>query len=199
MRENARFAASLGFVFRHLPTTQDVSYFYTITGDTTYAFPAAPPPADLWEVNARVVSKLGPNSRLVANAYAGKAQPNGWDPLLENEGPEDQDKTLNRTIERFGASARLTHGPLAFETFAKINDWGPYDYHQDFNLTYPLQLMGDVSYSLGAPRWFGFAQTRLGVRTTWRSLDEHSPRYLDDSSGDEGQEWEFRTYLHMAL
>ncbi len=199
VRENAPLAASLGFVFRHLPTTQDANLFFSTSGETLYAFAAAPPAEDLWEVNARVVSKLGTDSRLVANAYFGKAQPKGYTPSAPGTDPLEVDPTLNRTIERFGASARLTHGPLAFETSAKVNDWGPYDYHEDFNLTYPLQLMGDVSYSLGAPRWFDYAQTRFGVRTTWRSLDEHSPRFAPDGSGDNGSEWEIRTYVHMAL
>ena len=201
VRENAGLAASLGFVFRHLPTTQDVSIFIAEDGFTTYPFEAAPPPEDLWEINARVVSKVGPDSRLVATAYAGRVQPSGYDPAEEN-------LTLNRTINRFGVGARFTRGPMAFDTSVKVDDWGPYDYHRDFNLTYPLQLMGDVSYSLGSPRWFGFTQTRLGIRTTWRSLDEYSPRYCPVGSGAEcdptqegpnGQEWEIRTYIHMAL
>ena len=45
-------------------------------------------------------------------------------------------------------------------TSAKINDWGPYDYHRDFNLTYPVQLMGDMSFNLEMPEWFDIPQTR---------------------------------------
>jgi hypothetical protein len=193
VRENASLAASLGFVYRHLPTTQDVTNYFAADGETQLEFAAAPPAEDLWEINTRVVSRIGPNSRLVANAYFGKAQPNGYDPAGE-------DLTLNRNIERSGVSARLTHGPLAVEGAAQFNDWGPYDYHRDWNLTYPLQLSGDISYSLGAPRWFGLAQTRFGFRGTWRSLDEHSPRYdADAADGEDGSEWEFRTYVHLAL
>ena len=106
-----------------------------------------------------------------------------------------------KRIERFGVSTRMTHGPVALEAFAKFNDWGPYDYHRDFNLTYPLQVMGDLSYNLGTPEWFGYSQTRIGFRGTWRSLDEHSNRFNPDTAGsdDEGSEWEFRTYVHVAL
>ena len=140
-----------------------------------------------------MVSKLGPESRLVTGYYFGTYQPNGWDPSGGNS-------SLNRTIERFGLDARLTHGRLAFDCFAKFNDWGPYDYHRDFNLTFPIQLMGDLSYSLGTPRWFGFAQTRIGVRGAWRSLDVHSNRYdAENADGKPGSEWEIRTYVHVAL
>jgi hypothetical protein len=192
VRETAPLAASLGFVYRHLPTTQDVTNYFLEDGVTQGEFAAAPPAKDLWEVNARLVSKIGPETRVVSTYYYGKAQPNGYV-------PDGDDPAVNRTIERYGVSGRLTHGPLALETFAKFNDWGPYDYHRDWNLTYPLQIMGDVSYSLGSPRWFGFAQTRIGLRSTWRSLDDYSPRFVSDGSGEEGHEWEIRAYVHLAL
>ncbi len=193
VREDAPLAASVGFVYRHLPTTMDVTNYIAEDGVTVYAFAASPPPKDLWELNARLVSRLGPNTRVVSNYYYGKAQPNGYDPTGVNE-------TLNRTIERYGVVGRLIHGPIAIAAAAQFNDWGPYDYHRDFNLTYPLQVSGDVSYSLGSPRWFGYAQTRIGFRGIWRSLDENSNRYdAEAADGANGSEWEFRTYVHVAL
>jgi len=190
VREDARLAASLSYVFRHLPTTQDAAIGILEDGHTTFAFPATPPARDLWEVSARVVSRLSSSSRLLAHLFAGTGQANGDDPRL---------------ISRYGCDGRITVGEVALEMFAKFNDWGPYDYHRDFNLTFPVQLMADVSYSLGAPRWFGFPQTQLGVRGLWRSLDEHSPRYAPVEAGDlsgtqpDGDEYEIRTYLRVTL
>jgi len=194
VRENSPLAASLNFIFRHQPTTRDVTNFIAEDGETVYSFGAAPPATDLWHVNARVVSKIGPETRVVSNYWVGKVQPNGWS-------ADGDDPVLDRTIERFGVNTRVTHKQLAVEAHAKFNDWGPYDYHRDFNLTYPLQVMGDVSYSLGSPVWFGFPQTKIGVRGTWRSLDENSNRFNAATAGDdgEGSEWEFRTYVHVAL
>ena len=162
MRENATLAWSLGFIFRHLPTTKDASIFIAEDGRTTYPFPGGTPPRDLWEMHGRVISRIGPGARLVAHLYGGEGEPNG----------EDQ-----RVINRFGADARLIWDTISFSAAAKFNDWGPYDYHRDFNLTYPVQLIGDISYNLGTPRWFDFPQTKMGIRASWRSLDEHSPRY----------------------
>ena len=193
VREDAKLAASLGFIYIHLPTTMDVSNFIAEDGVTVYSFSASPPPEDLWGFKARLVSKLGPRTRVVSALTYGRAQPNGWDPLGTNE-------TLNRTIETLGVDGRITHGPLAVSAHAYFSGWGPYDYHRDFNLTFPLQVGGDVSYSLGSPRWFGDAQTRIGVSGTWRSLDLNSPRYDPESAGDEeGAEWEIRTYVHLSL
>jgi hypothetical protein len=195
VREDSRLAWSLGFVFRHQPTTQDVSFFFPGPDDDftdPMPLPGAPPPKDLWEVRTRVVSRLGHNKRLAANVYFGNAEPNAW--TYKNPDP-----LINRFIERFSMDARLTWGSVAFETFAKFNDWGPYDYHRDWNFTFPVHLMGDLSYSLGTPKWFGDPQTRVGMRGTWRSLDEYSNRYDAPADGENGTEWEIRTYLHIAL
>jgi hypothetical protein len=121
---------------------------------------------------------------------------------------------LNRKLQRGGGHSRLIWGQQSFEASAQFNDWGPYDYHHDFNQTFPVQLMADASRTLGTPRFFNFPQTKFGVRWTWRSLDENSrPRYCPGQTPDalgnlecdptlgteDGNEWEFRTYLHFAM
>ena len=197
VREDAPLAASLGFVFKHHPTTQDAGIGILADGRTPFAFPGAPPARDLWEARARLVSKRA-GLGMVANLFVGTGEPNGDD---------------DRLIQRYGGDVRLARGPGKLAAFARFNDWGPYDYHRDFNLTYPVQLMSDLSYVLGLPEWFDVPQSRIGIRATWRTLDEHSPRYCPrevpnasgslvcdpTSPGEEGREWEIRTYLHVAL
>ncbi len=197
-REDAALAASLGFVYYNFPTTQDAGIGIFADGRSTFAFPGAPPPRDLWEVKARVVSKRRAGPGLIADVYAGTGEPNGDD---------------DRVIQRAGIDLRVISGSLKFQGMARFNDWGPYDYHRDFNLTFPLQLTGDISFTLGIPDWFDLPQTRFGVRATWRSLNEYSPRYCPglspdefgrmecnpDIGGDLGREWEIRTYLHIAI
>ncbi len=204
--EDARFAAAVGYVYRHMPTTQDVANYIAEDGTTVYAFTASPPGRDLWELWTRIVSVPRQNMRLIANLYVGSAEGNGYDNTGEN-------KTLNRRIQRAGGTARLAWGQQVFEAAAKFNDWGPYDYHRDFNETFPVQLMADVSHTLGTPRWFGFPQTKFGVRATWRSLDENSPRYCPGMTPNalgilecdptldakNGSEWEIRTYLIFTM
>lgn len=192
-REDAHLAASVGYVFRHCPTTQDASIYIGADGRTTTPFPGAPPARDLWEVWLRLVSSPNPEVHMVANLYGGTGEANGYDYA--------GNASLNRLIYRYGVQARLALSQNAFEVAARFNDWGPYDYHRDFNLTFPVQLMGDVSRTLGLPRWFALPQTRFGVRGTWRSLDENSPRYLPSPTdpAQDGTEWEVRTYLHFAM
>lgn len=198
MKEDAKLAVSAGFVYRHLPTTMDAGIGIFADGRTIFAFPGAPPAQDLWEAHARIVSKLGPEFGIIANVYGGNAQANGSDPRL---------------IERFGTDIRMIYKKMKLTSMVKVNDWGPFDYHRDFNLTFPLQLVGDVSINLGKPSWFVLPDTRAGLMVTWRSLDEYSPRYCPgtiinaageevcdpDAVGDSGQEWEIRTYLHFNI
>ena len=197
-REDAAFAASIGFVYFDFPTTQDAGIGIFADGRSTFAFPGAPPARDLWEVKARLVSKRRTGPSLIANIFAGTGEPNG----------DDQ-----REISRAGIDLRVIDGPVKFHGMGSLNDWGPYDYHRDFNLTFPLQVMADISYSLASPDWFDLPQTRFGVRATMRTLNEHSPRYCPlrtpdqfgaltcnpNVGGELGREWEIRTYLHFGM
>ncbi|MFD0862895.1 glycoside hydrolase family 2 TIM barrel-domain containing protein [Sungkyunkwania multivorans] len=196
--EDAKFAFNLGFVYRHQPTAQDAHIGF-LANRQFFAFPDAAPAQDLWEINSRIVSKVGPDLGLIASLYGGTAQANG-----------DSD----RTIDRFGGNIRVIHKKWMFQHEFKVNDWGPYDYHRDFNLTFPVQQMLDISYSISKPDWFILPETRIGIRGTWRSLNEFSPRYaptavpentfppvpvLSPVGFDNGQEWEIRTYVHINI
>ena len=197
--EDSKFAVSAGLVYRHLPTSMDAAIGIFPDGRTTFAFPGAPPANDLWEVHTRLVSKLNKNLGIIANVYAGDAQANGSDARL---------------IRRYGADIRSLYKKMKFHTFLKFNDWGPYDYHRDFNLTFPMQWMMDISTTTGKPDWFPLPGTRIGVMTTYRTLDKYSPRYspvqiLDPAGNvvpdpnaigfDNGREWEIRTYIHINI
>jgi len=196
--EDAKFAFNLGFVFRHHPTAQDAAVGF-LANRTSFAFPNAAPAQDLWEAHSRIVSKMTPEIGFIANLYAGNGQANGSDV---------------RVIDRVGGDIRLIYNKLKLTHTFKINDWGPFDYHRDFNLTYPVQLMLDLSTTLGKPDWFILPNTQVGVRGTWRSLNENSPRYLPNfvpantfppvpsvsSVGfPDGSEWEIRTYIHINI
>jgi hypothetical protein len=196
--EDAKFAFNLGFVFRHQPTAQDASIGF-LANRTAFAFPNSAPAQDLWEFNSRIVSKARQDLGIIANMYFGNAQANGSDARL---------------VERFGGDIRLIYNKIKLTHSLKINDWGPFDYHRDFNLTYPVQLMLDLSTTLGKPDWFILPNTQIGIRGTWRSLDQYSPRYspnvvppntyppipaISPVGFGNGNEWEIRTYIHINI
>ncbi len=197
--EDAPFAASAGFVYRHLPTIQDAAIGILGNGRTTFVFPGSAPAQDLWEANVRVVSKLTPEFGIIANILVGNGQANGDD---------------DRTIQRYGVDIRTVYKKLKLATTAKFNDWGPFDYHRDFNQTFPVQLIGDLSYAISKPDWYMLPGTQIGIRATYRTLDQYSnryaPAYMLNPSGDlvpdptapgfpNGNEWEIRTYVQINL
>lgn len=198
MVEDAKFAISTGFVYRHLPTTMDAAIGF-LSNRTQFAFESSAPAKDLWESNTRIVSKLSSDFGLIANLYFGNGQANG---------------DSQRTINRAGGDLRVIYKKVKVVTSLKFNDWGPFDYHRDFNLTYPLQSSIDISTSVGKPGWYILPETRIGIMGIWRSLDQYSPRYsptyvpentyppvpvLSPVGFGNGSEWEIRTYIHINI
>jgi hypothetical protein len=196
--EDAKLAFSAGFVYRHLPTIQDAA-IGILANRNLFAFPGSAPAQDLWETNIRVVSKLNPDLGLIANLYMGNGQANG-----DNK----------RTINRMGFDLRTIYKKTRLVAIGKFNDWGPFDYHRDFNLTFPMQLIADISTEIGKPDWFMLPGTKLGVRGTYRTLNKYSPRYSPiktlDAAGNwvpdpnaigfpDGNEWELRTYIQINI
>ncbi len=196
--EDASFAMSAGFVYRHHPTAMD-GHIGFLADRTFFAFPDSAPAEDLWEAHTRMVSKLTPDLGIIGNFYYGNGQANGDDPRL---------------IKRFGGDIRMIYKKVKAQAMVKVNDWGPFDYHRDFNLTFPLQLMLDVSTTLAKPDWFMLSSTKIGIRGTWRSLDQNSPRYAPATPPENvfppqpvlsavgfpnGSEWEIRTYIHINI
>ncbi len=197
-QEDAKFAISAGFVYRHLPTVQDAA-IGILANRNLFAFPGSAPAQDLWETNVRMVSKTNANLGFIANLYAGNGQANGSDA---------------RTINRYGFDVRSIYRKTKFAVIGKFNDWGPFDYHRDFNLTFPLQMIADISTEVGKPDWFLLPGTKVGVRGTYRTLKKYSPRYsptkILDAGGNwvpdpnaigfpDGTEWEIRTYIQFNI
>ena len=194
--EDAKFAMNLGFVYRRLPTQMDAHIGF-LADRSFFAFATSAPAVDLWEVHSRIVSKISPDLGIIGNFYVGNGQGNG-----------DSDRTINR----MGFDLRALFKNIKLMYGLKLNDWGPFDYHRDFNLTFPLQTMLDFSYCLGKADWFDLPGARVGVRGTWRSLDQFSPRFGPNAAPPfsnepiispvgfpNGNEWEIRTYIQINV
>ena len=197
MVEDAKFAFSTGFVYRKLPTTMDAAIGF-LSNRTAFAFDKSAPAQNLWESNTRIVSKISPDLGMIANIYFGNGQANG---------------DSERTINRMGGDIRMIYKNVKLVSSLKFNDWGPFDYHRDFNLTYPLQSQLDISTSLGKPSWNILPDTRIGIMGIWRTLNQYSPRYSPNLTPNQydpepiispvgfanGSEWEIRTYIHINI
>ncbi len=174
--ERAPFAGAIGFVYRHQPTTRDARIGFN-EYNNVFAFATAPPAQDVWEVNARALWTRG-RDRIIANGYIGTAQARGDD---------------TRLITRAGLDVRAWYKRLRAECIVKLNDWGPFDYHADYNLTFPFQLTADLSYGFKPPR-FDRGNPRIGIQSKFRTMDQYSPTPIEG-----GYEYEVRSYVHFGL
>jgi hypothetical protein len=185
LREDARFAASLDGVYRIQPTSIDSGI--AILADGTLApFGAAPPAHNTWDVTWRFVANPYYRVRLAGNVFGGEVQSTGKDPRL---------------IRRIGGELKLWWQTWLFWTQLRFNDWGPYDYQSNFNITFPVQWYGDLSYGVTSllPGWLG---TRVGVRAQVRTLDQYSTEYyLPDPMHPNamGLEYEIGAYIRLSL
>ena len=144
-----------------------------------------PPAGDEWEAKLHTVHNPRRGLRLATTFLAGEGEPRGDDP---------------RRIRRYGGDLRVWWHTVDARTRLRLDDWGPYDFHRDFNLTYPLQWYGDVSYGL-KPAGLEGASTRFGLRAQMRTLDGNSPEYVADpgDAGATGAEVEVGLYVHVGL
>jgi len=182
-REDAKTTVAFDFVYKILPTSQDAAV--AINQDLIlFAFPSAAPARNLWDTSIRTITNFRYNMRLVNWIYVGQGQANGDDP---------------RTVTRWGFYGWYTYSSFNINYHLKIDDWGPYDYHKDFNLTFPLQVMLDLSYAYEPPKLYAPAATRFGVRGEFRNLDRFSNRYAFDPEDPsrKGREWEVKTYVQF--
>ena len=197
--EDAKFAANLGFVYRHLPTTQDAGVGF-LANRQFFAFGASAPARDLWEANSRMVFKPTADLGIIANLLYGRAQANG---------------DSERLVRRFSGDVRMLYKNIKVQYVQKVNDYGPFDFHRDFNLTFPWQSILNISTTVGKADWFILPSTEIGIRGTYRTLNEFSPRYLptaqvaaatlagepapDISGFGFGNEWEIMTYIYINI
>ncbi|MEM7139195.1 MAG: hypothetical protein AAF500_21660, partial [Myxococcota bacterium] len=69
-----------------------------------------------------------------------------------------------------------------------------------FNLTFPLQVLLDLSYAYRPQAMWAPASTRFGVAGQFRNLNRFSNRYDFDPAnpGRKGREWEIKTYVQFT-
>ena len=160
VKEDAPFAATLDFVYRHQPTSTDAGIGF-LDGGAIFAFAGAPPAQDVWELSSKLFWLTNGGSRIIANIYGGTGQSTGDDPRL---------------ITRFGTQFRTWHKRWHLDSSVKVNDWGPFDYHRVYNLTFPLQTIGTLSYGIRLPR-FDRPYPRIGISGKYRLTDANSAQH----------------------
>ena len=176
--EDAPFGASLDLVYRHQPTARDAAIGFGGDG-AIFTFAEGLPAADTWDATVRVLGTTG-RTKVIGAVFVGRAQSTGQD---------------DRLVFRKGGEATAWIGRTAIRAGARWDDWGPYDYHRTFNLTFPFQSVLEVSHGLTGLR-LPIPGSRIGVRGQYRVLDDNSP---DGLTLGKGAQLELATYVEARL
>ena len=179
MREDAGLATHLRAIYRHQPTSRDSRIGFNSDGSLV-RFLAAPPAQDVWDLGIGITTNTG-RFRTRSNLYAGQNQSSGAD---------------DRLIFRYGADFEATYAGFRLESWIKFNDWGPFDYYRDYNLTFPFQGFLSGSFELPVTE-FGDTTSRLGISAYGRTFDAYSPKFNELRPTNE--EYEIQTFWELSL
>lgn len=181
MRENAGAAFNIGANYTRYPYQTDAFLFFFEEGGTNAAFPAGLPSDEVWSLSSRVVLNPAVNARYIANLLLGSQQSTG--------NPDGGSRQF------YELSGKMVLGKRhIISGYFKKDAWGPYDFHRQFNVTFPEQYMLDYSYLLDNRR-DEKQSTEIGIRGLYRSLDENSPT---DEFLDGDNDYLFQTVFYVT-
>jgi hypothetical protein len=184
-REDATFSAAIDGVVQWLPTSQDSHVGFTQDGQL-FSFDAAAPGATLFDISGHIHLRPMADLRMRLSGSGGTKQSTGADA---------------RTVTAWGGTFTGWYRNVALDSTVRVNDWGPYDFHRDFNLTFPLQIITDLSGSWLRPD-LDRSRPRLGVRGQYRNLDRFSPdaaSFPPQLGALLGTQWEIGTYAMVGI
>ena len=161
-RENALFAASVGFLYTFLQGETDagLALFRDPPEDGVFFYGAwdrgMDAVTDLWRVQARAVSNFAPDAKVIGTLNVGMEQ-NLGNPAVAPQ-------------PSLSAAVDLRLGPWQFGGGFEQNVWGPENWHYEFGFTIPQQFNVLVAYHFGR---FSFVepQNRLGIELYSRTID----------------------------
>ena len=181
MRENAGAAFNIGANYTRYPYPTDAYLFFFEEGGRNAAFGAGLPADEVWSLSSRIVLNPTVNARYIANLLLGSQQSTG--------NPEGGSR------EFYELSGKMVLGKRHIVSgYFKKDAWGPYDFHRQFNVTFPEQYMLDYSYLLDSRR-DEKQSTEIGIRALYRSLDEDSPT---DEFLDGDNDYLFQTVFYVT-
>ena len=182
LREDAAFAASLNLVYISNKTSRDGNLGWSEEG-FIFGFPGGPPAADVWSANLRWISAVSDDLRIISKTRVAA----------------DQSRGVDDRLIRSVSSDMTVHGRhISWVGYAAFGAWGPFDYHRDYNLTFPFQSRMELSYRL-SPARFEVPPTRFGTAVKYRTLNQYSQPFASGNPGTFGAEWEWMTFLEVTL
>jgi len=185
-REDAGFAFNVGLNYSAFRDFTDSYQFFFEPENTNAAFGVGLPSEDVWEVSSRMVFNPNRDWRVISNVVGGFLQSTG-----------DPDGGTREFYEWSGKAVfRKKH---ILEAYAKFNAFGPYDFHRQFNITFPYQYRLDYSILLDSLKDEN-RSTQVGFKGFLRGVDDDSPTEEFLVEGDENEYlWQIEAYVRYRF
>jgi len=182
--EDASFAYNIGLTATHYGTDTDAYLFFFEEGGTNASFGEGLVAEDVWLLKSKMIFNPRRGLKTIFNAYGGAKQ---------SSGQPGQD-----TVEFFSFDTKIvvdkTH---IYSAIVRVDDFGPYDFQEQFNIVYPLQLELEYTRLLDQLR-DEQRSSQFGVVLFYRTLDELSP--ADEyENGENDYMFELQTYFKVSF
>ena len=183
MNEDAAFAYNIGLTETSYDTPTDSYLFFFEEGGTNAPFGEGLEAEDVWLLKSKMVFNPRVGLRIVANVDLGKQQSTG------QPGQE--------TVEFVGGNTKfIVDNKHIYFAELRVDDFGPYDFQQQFNVVYPLQAKFEYTRLIDQ---FGDedVSSKWGVKGLYRELDELSGADYEDGKND--YMFEIQTYFELKF
>ncbi|MFT6904290.1 MAG: beta-galactosidase [Oleiphilaceae bacterium] len=178
--EDAYFAANIGFTRTYYDSATDAYTFFLEEFDTNASFANGLAEEDVWLLKSKMIFNPYTGYTFIANIEAGKQQSTG-----------DPDRGA---VDYYSLNAKvIIDKKHIISGYIEKDAFGQYDFHRQFNITYPVQLKLDYSMLLDEYK-SELRSSKLGVKFLYRTLDEGSPED-DYDDGANSYQFEIGTYF----
>ena len=174
--EDAELAFNIGATYTEYPYATDAYLIFLPEFGTNASFGQGLPAEEVWTIKSRIVMNPSPTARYIFRLEHASQQSTG--------NPVGGTRDFSKFIWK--AEWNRKH---VFEGHFMKDAWGPYDFYQQLNFTFPEQYRLDYSIRLGSSGFLGDAvaennATRIGIRGIYRTVDENSPpdEFLDGTN-----------------
>jgi hypothetical protein len=169
-REDARLAFNIGVNVTQYDSATDAYLFFYEEGGTNASFGEGLPDEEVWKGSSRIVFNPTHGLKIITELEAGFQQSTG-----APDGESETSGSVSETREYYELEAKIIMDQRhVIEGYVKKDAWGPYDWYQQFNITYPWQYMLDYSILIDNMLDWDFS-SKIGIKGIYRTLDENSP------------------------
>ena len=182
--EDAAFAYNVGITATNYHSATDAELFFFEDAGVNASFGEGLAAEDIYLIKSKMIFNPDNGVRYIANIEAGKQQTTG--------------QPGEKSIEFFSFEGKLIMDKKHIvSSYLKLDDFGPYDFQRQFNVTYPVQAKLEYAMLLDHLR-DEKRSSKIGIKGLFRSLDKNSPED-EYEAGDNKYIFEVQTYYSFKF